>query len=66
MSNKEQKWEMWTGVASSGQEPACEYGKELMDSIKYFEFEVELINLQLFKTDFVLLVTLYHTVFENR
>jgi len=45
MSNKEQEWEMWTGIASSGQETACEYDNELLGSIKYLEFKVQLSNL---------------------
>jgi hypothetical protein len=45
MSNKEQEWEMWTEIASSGQEPACEYGNELLGSIKHLEFKAELSNL---------------------
>jgi len=66
MSNKEQEWEMWTGITSWGQEPACEYGNELLSSIKHLEFKVQLSNLQLFKTDFVQSVTLYHAVVGNR
>jgi hypothetical protein len=49
-----------------GQEPACEYGNELLGSIKHLEFKFELSNLKLFKTDLVHLVTLYHAVFGNR
>jgi hypothetical protein len=45
MSNKEQEWEMRTVIAGSGQEPACEYGNELLGSIKHLEFKVELSNL---------------------
>jgi len=59
------EWEMWTGIASLGQEPACEYGNELLGSIKSLEFKVELSNLQLFKSDCAVSTIISYNIWKH-